>query len=261
MVTRALHLFDGPYAVVDGQRRDVPGGCGRLVVFVALGGTRVGRRVVAGTLWPLVTDERAAGNLRSALWRLRGAGLDLVEADQREMWLAPGTEVDAHVVATRGARLAEGRPLPDDLDPRAWRTLGRPLLPGWYDDWVIFERELLRQRQLHGMEALGRHLVRERRYAEAVEAGLRVVAVDPIRESAQRVLIEAHLAAGDLAEARAAFGRYRVLISRELGVAPGPELFGLVGVDAARGPAAARARAIVGREWSERPSDAIVTTT
>jgi hypothetical protein len=130
-------------------------------------------------------DRRADGGQPAvALWRLRGAGLDLVEADQREMWLAPGTEVDAHVDAARGIRLAEGRPLPDDLDPRAWRTLGRPLLPGWYDDWVIFERELLRQRQLHGMEALGRHLVRERRYAEAVEVGLRIVAVDPLRESA-----------------------------------------------------------------------------
>jgi hypothetical protein len=68
------------------------------------------------------------------------------------------------------------------------------LLPGWYDDWVLLEREPLRQRVLHGLEALSRHLVRAGRFAEAVEAAMVAVAVEPLRESAQRALVTAHLA-------------------------------------------------------------------
>ena len=33
------------------------------------------RRLTAGNLWPDAYESRAAGNLRSALWRLRRAGL------------------------------------------------------------------------------------------------------------------------------------------------------------------------------------------
>jgi hypothetical protein len=41
------------------------------------------------------------------------------------------------------------------------------LLPGWYDEWVIFDRERLRQRLLHGMESLVRQLVSRGLLADA----------------------------------------------------------------------------------------------
>jgi DNA-binding SARP family transcriptional activator len=50
------------------------------------------------------------------------------------------------------------------------------------------------------------------------------VGIEPLRESAQRVLIEAHLAEGNLVEARRAFMRYRDLVADELGVLPSREL-------------------------------------
>ncbi len=68
----ALYLLDGPYAVVDEMRRELPESSKRLAVFVALTGGRVDRRTAAGVLWPDGNDVRAAGNLRSALWRMRG---------------------------------------------------------------------------------------------------------------------------------------------------------------------------------------------
>jgi DNA-binding SARP family transcriptional activator len=46
------------------------------------GTRRVERRHVAGILWPLGHDSRAAGNLGSALWRLRGAGIDILQTDK-----------------------------------------------------------------------------------------------------------------------------------------------------------------------------------
>jgi DNA-binding SARP family transcriptional activator len=98
------------------------------------------------------------------------------------------------------------------------------LLPGWYDDWVIFERERIRQRLLHALEALSRRLVAEGRCADAVEAAISAVSADPLRESANRVLIEAHLAEGNVVEARRVYERYRDTVRGELGVEPGEQL-------------------------------------
>ena len=102
------------------------------------------------------------------------------------------------------------------------------MLADWDDDWVVFERERLRQRLLHAVEALTTHLVDRGRCAEAVEAGLWAVAFDPLRESAQRALITAHLAEGNLVEARRVYVAYAALLADELGVRPSPELTAMV---------------------------------
>lgn len=224
----ALHLFDGPYLVIEGRRAELPEGSKRLIVFVALHGGHVERRAAAGNLWPVGNDIRAAGNLRSALWRLRRAGIEIVETDKCALRLLAETTIDLHVVSDWAARLIEGTPTEADLATGAWRSNTLELLPGWYEDWVVFERERLRQRLLHGQEALSRHLIRAGRYPEAVEAAMAVVGVEPLRESAQRVLIEAHLAEGNVAEARRAYEAYRRIAIHELGVVPGPELTALV---------------------------------
>ncbi|MGY1679342.1 AfsR/SARP family transcriptional regulator [Geodermatophilus sp. SYSU D01176] len=229
-----LHLLAGPYVTVEGRRRELPDGSKRMLVFVALHRGDVSRRALAGTLWPECDAVRAAGNLRSALWRLRGAGVDLVDADPCTLRLRAGTVVDLQVLSDWATRLTEGRAGEDDLRTGGWRTSPPDLLPGWDEDWVVFERERLRQRQVHGLEALCRLLVRARRYAEAVEAGLAAVEVDPLRESARHVLCEAHLAEGNPAEAVRAFETYRRLLGRELGVRPGRGLAALVATQSRR---------------------------
>ena len=73
-----------------------------------------------------------------------------------------------------------------------WRGDALDLLPGWYDDWVVFERERLRQRLLHALEMLSLRLVRQGRFGEAVEAAL-LVHAEPLRESDLGVRPEAEL--------------------------------------------------------------------
>jgi DNA-binding SARP family transcriptional activator len=223
-----LHLFAGPYLVLDGRRQELPEGSKRLLVYVALHGARVDRRAAAGTLWPLGDDTRAAGNLRSALWRLRGAGIDLVEATACSLRLTPGTEVDLDLASAWAARLTTGRAGEEDLRSRTWRSATLDLLPGWEEDWVVFERERLRQRTLHGLEALSRLLLCAGRADEAVEVATAVVAADPLRESAQRVLVEAHLARGEVAEALHRYDLYRSVVFRRFQVRPSAELTAIV---------------------------------
>jgi DNA-binding SARP family transcriptional activator len=212
----------------DGGRLEVPDGSKRLLVLVALSNGRVDRRYAAGSLWPVGSDERAAGNLRSALWRLKCAGIDVLETDKCTLEMRQGTVVDVGVVCDWAARLVDGSATQADLCLMNWQWDAMDLLPGWYDDWVIFERERVRQRLLHAMEALSRRLVEIDRCAEAVDVAISAVSADPLRESANRILMEAHLAEGNLIEARRTYERYRDHIRRELGVEPGEQLASLM---------------------------------
>lgn len=227
--TQAVCLLDGPCIMEDDRRLTVPEGSERLLVFVALrDGRAVSRRQIAGTLWPSVTEARAAGNLRTALWRLRSAGIDVLDADRHTLALRFGTVIDVVVVEQWAGRLVEGTADHRDLSMRCYHPAAIDLLPGWDDDWITFERERIRQRLLHALEALGRRLAEGGRFGEAIEAAMTAIEVDPLRESAQRTLIQIHLSEGNLAEAQRAYEQYARLLHSELGIAPTPELAGLV---------------------------------
>jgi DNA-binding SARP family transcriptional activator len=223
-----LHLFGGPFVTFERRRFDVPEGSKRLLVFVALHRSRVERRYAAGSLWPVRDDLRAAGNLRSALWRLNGAGIRLLSADKHALTMRDNVLVDAHLVSSWAARLLADTASDQDLRVMPWGIDALDLLPGWYDDWVLMERERVRQRLLHALEALSRKLTQLGRWAEAVEAAMLAVSAEPLRESAQRTLIEAHLAEGNWIEGRRSFEAYREILDRELATEPDPELAALL---------------------------------
>lgn len=225
---RVLHLFGGPFVTCGCRRLEVPEGSKRLLVFVALHRGRVERRYAAGALWPEGDDIRAAGNLRSALWRLNGAGVRVISADKHGLAMRDDVLVDVHIVSSWAARLIMGSASRDDLSIMPWGVDALDLLPGWYDEWALIERERIRQRLLHALEALSRELGQLRRCAEAVEAAIIAVSADPLRESAQRALIQAHLAEGNWVEGRRSFEAYRALLARELGAQPSPELAAMI---------------------------------
>lgn len=210
-----------------GHPVSVPLSAERLLAFAALQNRPVNRSFVAGTLWPETTDERAAANLRSALWRLRRLSPDLVETSPERFRLGNGTAVDAHELTASIWRI---------LDPSEEPATGdilhvcapSDLLPGWYEDWVLIERERLRQLRLHALETLCERLTATRRFGLAVEAGLVAVQEEPLRESAQRALIRTHLAEGNPAEAVRQYRRYHQALVEELGLEPSPEMVDLV---------------------------------
>jgi len=105
---------------------------------------------------------------------------------------------------------------------------GGELLPGWYDDWVIFERERVRQLRLHVLDALAERLIAQARYAEALEAALECARIEPLRESSNRLIIAIHLAEDNVAEAVRHYEFFRDLLRIELGIEPSPRLAGLL---------------------------------
>ncbi len=219
-----LHLLGGPYVVAAGSRLSVPEGSKRLVAFVALNDRRVKRGRAGSALWPDADPSRADGNLRSAMWRLRCAGIDILHTDKGSLFLHPELRVDVEEISQWADRLSAGKPEPSDLDFRPLAVQALDLLPGWYEDWVLLERERLCQTLLRALDALAKLLLQANRCGEAIEAALAAVSADPLRESAQRALIEAHLAEGNRCEALRSYGTYEELLVRELGVSPSAEL-------------------------------------
>jgi DNA-binding SARP family transcriptional activator len=237
-----VHLLAGTYVTLSAERLEVPEGSKQLLAFVALRRRRVERRQAAGTLWPFGDEERAAGNLRSALWRLRRAGINVVAADKWSLVLNAEVLVDLHLTEQWATRLIEGRPDAGDLAVSPSVADALDLLPGLYDDWVLIERERVRQRILHALEALSERLAAIGRFADAIEAALLATSAEPLRESAQRALIRAHVAEGNLTEARRSYQAYRDLAYRELGAAPSDEFVACLGIPQARASLVSRGR-------------------
>lgn len=223
-----VHLIGRPYVTTRAGSCTVGESSSRLLAFLAVNRGAKERRYVWSRLWPDAEEARGAGNLRSALWRLNGLGVTLVLSDKHSLGLCDAVQVDVQLLGEWAQRLITGHHHPVDLTVIPWDLDQLDMLPGWYDDWVLLERERLRQRLLHATECLSRELLRLGRQAEAVEAALVTVGADPLRESAQRVLVEAHLAEGNRSEALRLYAEHRDLVRRELGVEPSPELTALV---------------------------------
>jgi len=211
----------------DGQVVDLPLSAQRLLAFVALHEHALQRAYVAGTLWIDASDQRAAASLRSSLWRLNRAGHVLVETAGTRLRLAPDVHVDLWHALAVADRLLHGSEDAADL-VAGEAALGGELLPDWYDDWLLFERERFRQVSLHALEALAELLVRAGELPRALEAALSAVRSEPLRESAHRVLIRVHLAEGNRAEALRQCELCRRLLRERLGIDPSPQLDALL---------------------------------
>ncbi|KAF0956751.1 hypothetical protein MLGJGCBP_00266 [Rhodococcus sp. T7] len=233
-----LGLLGGFELVVDGAQVDVAWSAQRVVAYLALGGRSQPRITVASALWLDVTEERAAANLRNALWKFRATRERVITTQTKKLGLAAHVTVDVTRVVEEARKLLDpGGSAGDSSECAVGATildvLSRDLLPDWEDDWILFKREWLRQLRIHAIEALATQLRLSGRYAEAVEAGLSAVSADPLRESAQRALIEAHLAEGNVADARRQFVIFRRLLRDDLGVLPSHALSQLVGFTSA----------------------------
>lgn len=222
-----LSLLRGFELVIDGQVVPIVAGSQRLLAVLALSGDGMTRADVVSTLWPNKDRPRGFANLRSAHWRLPPEARDVVAVSGDRFMLDPAVECDVIELRQRIARLTAGDA---DVDSAILSVtdLTTNLLPSWYEDWIIAEREQLDQLRVRALEALCEQLTARGRFGEAVEAGLTAVTSEPLRESAHRVLITAHLAEGNRSEARRHYELYEQLLQQELGAVPGPDLQRLV---------------------------------
>jgi DNA-binding SARP family transcriptional activator len=197
-----------------------------LVAFLALQNRPLPRSHVASVLWTDVSESRAAGNLRTALWRLQALRLTVVDVKWDSLNLTPGVFVDVSETISLARSIVEGRSAITDLPDSRW--FEGDLLPGWYDEWVLSERERYHQLCLLALETLSGRLLDAGHVGNAILCALTAISRDPLRESAYRALIAAYIAQGNACEALRQYQRYSKLVNREMGIGPTPLLTQLI---------------------------------
>jgi predicted ATPase/DNA-binding SARP family transcriptional activator len=187
---------------------------------------------LAFRLWPDTTETQARTNLRTLLHRLRQALPDahqfLQIDNQTVQWRtdAPWTlDVadfeQALAQANQTGHRGNQTTLRSALAEAVERYHG-DLLPGWYDDWVLLERERLRQLFLTALERLILILEQEGAYAIAIGHAQRLLQHDPLHEATYQHLMRLHALTGDRASALRVYKTCATVLERELGVEPSP---------------------------------------
>jgi DNA-binding SARP family transcriptional activator len=212
-----VHLLGGFQLRHEGRIVETLPTSERVIAFLALHDRRLPRAYLAASLWPDTTDEKANANLRTALWRLHGDDHDVVEIANSTISLRPDVWVDVRFVeaAARNHRLhgkLPGRELIDQMRGE--------LLPGFWDSWLVFERERLRYELIHLFDLVGCDSLRRGDDHLAVLAALAALECDPLHESSNALLIRAYVAGGNRTDAVRAFRRYAASLRSELGVSP-----------------------------------------
>jgi len=221
-----------------GERR-FPGRQGRLLFayLVAEQGRAVPRDELAEALWgddPPSTWEKALSVLASKLRALLAEhGLDGTTAPTAafgcyRLELPAGSWVDV-AAAADAVREAEEALAEGDLE-EAGRTAAlaeslvrEPFLPGDDGAWVDERRRELADVHGRALNVLVDDRLRSGDARWAAKWAEEAVASEPFRESGYRRLMEAHVAAGDRAEALRVYERCRRLLADEFGAYPSPE--------------------------------------
>ncbi|GAA3025247.1 hypothetical protein GCM10010519_61900 [Streptomyces lactacystinicus] len=223
-----IELLRGFEATDAGRCVSLPVSAQHLLAFLALHDGGVQRGAVAERLWPDCTQHRSAANLRTALYHVRRGRAIPVESPGQWLRLAPAVRVDLRSARCSARQVVSGLDrLPVSCDDIV-DDLAAELLPGWEEEWLTLERERWDQLRLYALEGLAHQLCDAERYLSALQTALAAIAIDPVRETAHRIVVEVHLAEGNLASALRSYQHYRSFLQRELNVAPSPKMTGLV---------------------------------
>jgi DNA-binding SARP family transcriptional activator len=193
------------------------------------------RDVLADVFWSDRSQERARNCLNTALWRLRrslepdGASegtylLTTPAGDvsfnwQSEYWLDVSIfEANVHQALAQSIEIMtadEARRLEEALQLHT-----SELLEGFYADWVIRERERLRQLYLNGLNHLMRYYHRQGEFDQALAHGFKILDLDPLREEIHRAVMRIYLDSGERVLAVRQYETCRALLADELGIQP-----------------------------------------
>ncbi|MBX7432659.1 SARP family transcriptional regulator [Mycobacterium sp. Y57] len=231
-----LSLFGGFTLEVAGRQVWLPRHSRRVLAYLALATKHpagIDRKLLAERLWPDSPGDRSMASLRTALWRIRREAPNIVRSDREHIALDHGVVVDLDQFRCLASRL-----LNTDCQPHRDELQGLidtlDLLPAWDEDWLVAARGQLRQQRLMALESAAQRLSAQGSYMQAIELILVVVAAEPLRESAQRILIDAHMSQGNIAAASTQLLEFARELWFALELFPSPELLGKLGLSTGR---------------------------
>ena len=220
---RLLGQFD---LRIDGQHVELPSRPAQsLFAYLVLNsGTAHRREKLAGLFWPEANESNARSNLRHSLWRIRQAvgvgrrtdcGALLADNVSITFERQPGCWVDVITLEAGSGPDTSPEELLESLS-----VYGGELLPGFYEDWVLLERERIKAVFERKVQRLLDQLMAARRWPAVLEWGERWIALGQFPEPAYRALMVAYAGLGDLSSVAGAYQRCVDVLRHELGIEP-----------------------------------------
>jgi DNA-binding SARP family transcriptional activator len=208
----------------------------RLLVYLILFRDRTHQReVLAEILWGDKDQARSRDSLNTALWHLRktieSCGIN------RDAYLL-SDHPDEIGFNTSGPLWLDVKEFQDDTNQvtqtqpsdaleaqlsKLEHAIGLyrgDLLEGFYDDWVLREREFLRNRYLSTLICLMGAYQKHSEYEKSLSCGQKILDLDPLREEIHRSMIQLYIETGQRALAVRQFELCRVTLARELRIEP-----------------------------------------
>jgi DNA-binding SARP family transcriptional activator/predicted ATPase len=226
---------------IAGSRSELPTRKSRaLLAYLALSpGMLRSREHLADLFWGRSAEEQARASLRQELSSLRRTlpGTDaLINSDSQSVWLdALAVEVDA----LQFERLALERSV-ESLENAV--TLYRGELMGGFslreerfEQWTAAERRRLHELAVQSFSELVAHYTRVDQVDRGIVTAERLLALDPLLESAHQSLMRLYLRSGRREAALRQFQECARILNQELGIAPAQETQQLA-AEAAREP-------------------------
>ncbi len=181
------------------------------------------REKLAALFWPDVPDDSARTSLRNALYTLRRKlGRQLLHTDRETVQINSNFPlwVDALTFKKQATRFLNE----PSLGPNAvnLELYPKELLDGFYDDWVLVEREAFRNLYLETLLTLTQQMRSQSEYEKAVEFAEMALACDRASERAHQHMIVCHVALGNRGAALRQYEACREALAEELDVEPSP---------------------------------------
>lgn len=200
-----MRVSQGAEPVEDKMHRAVKG----LLAYIVLFRRVHSREVLLDLFWGEYSEDRARKCLNTALWRLRKVlepedvprgtylittSMGKIGFNRQSNYCLDVAEFENHTQKAlakpyNALTTGEARTLEDVLN-----LYSGNLLEGFFDDWVLRERERLYSLELRGLAHLLKYQRHQKDYEKALACGQKILDLDPLREEIHREMMRLHAA-------------------------------------------------------------------
>ena len=184
------------------------------------------REKLASLLWPEANEADARGYLRQALWRIRKSltgealkGEDFLHVSELSITFLEKS--DYWLDVDQLLKVAEDQPLEEILESA--RLYRGELLPGFYDEWIVMERDRLLNAYHRNMNLLLEGLIQAGDWEPVLKWSEDWIRFGYSPEPAFRAMMQAYAGLGNLGMVSATYQRCIKALDRELGLQPSAE--------------------------------------
>lgn len=206
-----------------------------LKALIVLGGKDVSSDRLQDMLWPDASGEKAAKSLKSAIFRLKRAGLEpeekplpWIKVKERRVSLDPSLCSVDSLLFSEAISAHPKQGIATDLIRQALDLYKEDFLAQDVQEaWIIRHREYLRKMFIEGAAALARRLMEKGDAAGAVPYLEKALELNPVHEPTYSILMEIHLNMGYPAQTLQVYEQAKTRLQEELHIQPGPDLTSL----------------------------------